>query len=100
MTEALVSAADVGRLMAIEAERDQLREEIAALTAERDRLAGLLDDVIDFISGQGFANSSYCEICDRHAPKDYDGDLTGPVPHTDACLIGKSRAALREAPDE
>ena len=33
----------------------------------------------------GDSTNSYCEWCRKHAPKDEDGRLTGPISHTEGC---------------
>lgn len=41
--------------------------------------------------------ASYCEDCDRHAPKHDDGRLAGPISHHINCPIGRAEAALGKA---
>ena len=44
-----------------------------------------------------FVTSSYCEICEKHAPKDDEGDLIGPITHTETCDYRVLRAAIARA---
>lgn len=50
-----------------------------------------LRDLLDY---PALGDAGYCEVCDRHAPKDDDGRLTGEVPHTDDCFVLAGRRAI------
>lgn len=40
-------------------------------------------------------SASYCDMCDRHAPKDIDGNLLGGVEHEDDCPYCKANDAIQ-----
>ena len=42
-------------------------------------------------------SDSYCDLCERHAPKDTRGTVTGPITHRDDCILGEAEHALRVA---
>lgn len=42
-------------------------------------------------------DDSYCEVCDRHAPKTREGLVNGPVPHRDGCAVKLMEAAIAKA---
>lgn len=71
------------------------------LEAENARLKALVGDlrevVTDLLSD---STNSYCEWCQRHAPKDDDGNITGPLPHVYDCVRLKADAALSRADAE
>jgi hypothetical protein len=77
----------------LRAGHDRLREVNALLT-------GALGVAIDTIIQLTNTTDSFCEFCQRHAPKDGSGYLTGRVRHTDACVIGNGVAALAAAAKE
>ncbi len=43
------------------------------------------------------ADNSYCEWCDRHAPKNDEGYLTGPILHQEGCPYVVARIAIADA---
>lgn len=60
------------------------------LQTERERLLAACKTALDLLSNLGQFHSSYCEICQQHAPKDYEtGVLVGALVHTDDCMIGE-----------
>lgn len=62
-----------------------------AVTDMREALEKLADAV------DAVATASYCELCDRHAPKNETGMLEGNVPHAADCPLIEARAALEKA---
>lgn len=64
----------------------------AAKAARADEATALLAALLSVV--ENWTVNSYCEECDRHAPKSEDGTLVGPIPHTDECAIRRTRAFL------
>lgn len=55
-----------------------------------DEKLHLIAELLDVISNFGHYDFGYCEQCDRHAPKDEMGALTGDIQHTPACPVGRA----------
>lgn len=58
----------------------------------------LLCDLRDDLSAIAGATNSFCEVCEKHAPKDPEGAIIGPVPHDPACVLGRLEALLAPLP--
>lgn len=57
----------------------------------------LLTSLQDLIQDERFGTDSYCEVCQRHAPKDDAGHVIGKVVHREDCMIGRAGAAITKA---
>lgn len=44
-----------------------------------------------------FITSSFCEFCVTHAPKNQDGEISGPINHRPTCALALARAATAKA---
>ena len=65
----------------------------AALIASAPDLLAALRNLLDHTCG----TDSFCEWCERHAPKDHEGSLTGPIPHVSDCLRLAAERAIAKA---
>lgn len=52
---------------------------------------------LDLLPNVAEIDDSWCCICDRHAPKNEAGEITGPLPHRESCTYGTLRAAIAKA---
>lgn len=64
------------------------------IAAAPDLLATLKDLLLEITSA---ATSSYCEVCNRHAPKNAAGQSVGPVPHAADCFIWAAVETIAKA---
>lgn len=56
----------------------------------------LIAETLDLLVEVGLYDDSYCDVCERHAPRDFlTGDLVGPVPHLPTCVIRRLTAVSR-----
>ena len=63
------------------------------------RMREAIDNLLEVLLQVGWVDASYCELCDRHAPRDpRDGSLLGPIKHKDDCPAGQAIALLSEIP--
>lgn len=59
-----------------------------------DEKLHLIAELLDLLSGYGHYDDSYCETCDRHAPKNNAGEITGDIRHAAECPIGRAAAVI------
>jgi hypothetical protein len=74
--------------------RHSLRDVPASPAPLGEEVVEALQAMIDLAASESLVTSSYCEVCERHAPKDQHGKITGPVSHDADCPIGKARTIL------
>lgn len=67
--------------------------EQAALIARQANSLAVLVEAAQLVYQEGFTDS-YCGFCDRHAPKDRDGRIVGPLRHDAECIIEGLGAAV------
>ena len=80
-------------LVLVEPGRVRPAEAAAALFAAAPDLLAALKDLLDHTCG----TDSFCEWCERHAPKDHEGSITGPIPHVSDCLRLAAERAIAKA---
>lgn len=73
---------------------DVLTSELARLLNIIDRFADAIAPLKDLVEDHRLGTSSYCEVCDSHAPKDQPGNLIGPVTHKFGCPVGAALKVL------
>lgn len=87
--ETLLAASHIRPLERPEA---QIVADIRLMHAAPDLLKAL-KDLLDHTCG----TDSFCEWCERHAPKDRDGAIKGPIPHVSDCLRLAAERAIAKA---
>lgn len=73
-----------------------LRDEAANRIEE---LEAALREARDLLAEYANASGTYCEECDRHAPKNEEGLVIGPVHHAATCPITCFTDALEGGDD-
>lgn len=73
-------------------DRDLAEADGALIEAAPDLLVAL-KALLDHTCG----TDSFCEWCERHAPKDREGSITGPIPHVSDCLRRAAERAIARA---
>lgn len=73
---------------------DFWREEPEA-PAQGEAVVAALVDAVELLLTE--ETDSYCEHCRRHAPKDDEGCLTGPIAHKPDCVRSFAETALKAA---
>lgn len=76
-----------------DAEERALAEVDGSLIVAAPDLLAALKDLLDHTCG----TDSFCEWCERHAPKDRDGSINGPIPHVSDCLRLAAERAIAKA---
>lgn len=66
---------------------------LARKFAAAEELLSALRDLLAHTCG----TDSFCEWCERHAPKDREGLITGPIPHVSDCLRFAAECAITRA---
>lgn len=90
MDEGLNDAASTIAALNLNPDIFQRVKELEAVNAE---LLEALKGLIEPIKG-----AFYCEYCDRHAPKDEDGKLTGEsLTHSEDCPVISAKALIAKA---
>lgn len=97
-------AAEDAFIAIIPREGDADRANAARIVSCVNACAGIADpeavkDLLEaaaLVYQEGFTDS-YCGFCDRHAPKDKDGHIIGPLRHDSECIIEGLGCALRRA---
>lgn len=70
------------------------RMQIAKLIGSESWVRGAARAALVALRDWSGSTDSFCEECHKHAPKDEDGEVTGPVRHGDDCRIGNLERAL------
>ncbi len=70
--------------------------QLEALLTERDDLLAALKDLVD----DGTVTDSGCDSCEKHAPKNDDGIITGPLKHADLCFYGRAFKVIAKAEED
>ena len=72
---------------------DMTQHPDARLLASAPDLLVALRNLLDHTCG----TDSFCEWCERHAPKDQGGSIVGPIPHVSGCLWLAAERAIAKA---